>query len=58
MRYAILAAAENSDDSKLRGETELVLNYAIHSCKFFVTIIVLCDILFAVNTVVKRLQSS
>jgi hypothetical protein len=58
IRNAILAAEENSDNSKFKGETEPVLNYAIHSFKFFVTIIVLYDILFVVDTVVKRLQSS
>ena len=54
----MLAVAENSDDSKFKRETEPLLNYEIKSFKFLVTIGMWYVILFAVNTVVKRLQSS
>ncbi|KAH9745621.1 TTF-type domain-containing protein [Citrus sinensis] len=56
IRDALLELAEVSDDPKIKSEAKCLATYELENFEFLLGIIIWYDILFAVNTVSKRLQ--
>ncbi|KAK4578130.1 hypothetical protein RGQ29_028319 [Quercus rubra] len=57
IRYALLQLAQTSEDPKIKSEADCLAIYEIESFEFFLGMTIWNDILFAVNSVSKNLQS-
>jgi hypothetical protein len=57
IREALLHLAKTSEDPKTKSEANCLATYEMESCKFLLSKTIWYDILFAINTVSKNLQS-
>ena len=57
IRDALLQLAKTSEDPKQKSEAESLATYEIKSFEFLIAMTIWYDILFAVNSVSKNLQS-
>ena len=57
IRYALLQLAQTSEDPKIKSEANCLATYEIESFEFFLGMTIWYDILFAVNSISKNLQS-
>ena len=57
IRDALLQLAKTSEDSKTKSEADCLATYEIESFEFLLAMTIWYDILFAVNSVRKNLQS-
>ena len=57
IRDALLQLAKTSEDPKTKSEVDCLATYEIESFKFLLAVTIWYDILFAVNSVSKNLQS-
>ena len=57
IREALLQLAKTSEDSKTKSETNCLATYKIESFELLLNMTIWYDILFAINTVSKNLQS-
>jgi hypothetical protein len=58
IREALFAVADESRDPRVKTEAESLANFEVGNFEFILATILWCDILFAVNTVSKSLQSA
>ena len=57
IRDALLQLAKTSEDPKTKGEVDCLATYEIESFEFLLVVTIWYNILFAVNSVSKNLQS-
>ena len=57
IRDALLQLAQTSEDPKIKSEVDCLVTYEIESLEFLLGMTIWYDILFAVNSVSKNLQS-
>jgi hypothetical protein len=57
IRDTLLQLAKTSDDPKIKSKVNCLATYEMKSFEFLLSMIIWYDILFAVNTVSKKLQS-
>ncbi|XP_068108911.1 zinc finger MYM-type protein 1-like [Hyperolius riggenbachi] len=57
VREALLTVTDNANDPLVKSESECLANYELGSFEFILSLIIWYDLLFAVNTVSKTLQS-
>jgi len=57
IRDALFELVETNDDPKIKSEVECLATYELENFKFLLSMIIWYDILFAVNSVSKNLQS-
>ena len=57
IRDALLQLAKTSEDPKTKSEADCLATYEIESFEFLLAVTIWYDILFAVNSVSKNLQS-
>jgi len=58
IKYALFELAEVSDDPKRKSEVDCLATYELENFEFLLSMAIWHDILFAVNSVSKNLQSN